>query len=339
MKCLLALLLALPALAQERPPAPVTTAPATPARFAHVIEALGTVQGREAVTLTARVTEKVARVHFEDGQAVEAGTLLVELDHDELDARLVEAKARLAQHEAEWGRVRRLAKADMATASERDAQRALLETARAEVSTIEAQIADRRITAPFKGVLGLRLVSPGALVSPGTVVATLDDLASVWLDFPVPSVHLGLLAPGQAVEARAAAWPDAFTGQVTALDTRIDPATRQVKVRARLPNESGRLRPGLLMMVTLRAGDGEALSVPEGALSPIGNRQRVYVVVDGKATLREVKIGRRVPGRVEILEGLQAGEPVVVDGVHKLRPGAPVNVVSEAVAPAPASAP
>ncbi|MEZ4475741.1 MAG: efflux RND transporter periplasmic adaptor subunit, partial [bacterium] len=120
---------------------------------------------------------------------------------------------------------------------------------------------------------------------------------------------------------------------------RIDKATRQVKVRARLSNESKRLRPGLLLTVTLRAGEGEVLSVPEGALSPIGTRQRVYVVVDGKATLREVKIGRRQPGRVEILEGLQVGEPVVVDGVHKLRPGAPVQVVSEAVKPAPASAP
>lgn len=328
------------AFAQGPPPAAVGTVQVGSTIFSKEVEALGTVVAHDAVTLTARVTEKVAQLHFTDGQQVQAGQLLVELERGDLDARLSEAQARLSGHEAEWDRVRRLAKANMATASERDAQRTLLETARADVATIEAQLKDRRIFAPFAGVLGLRRVSPGSLVTPGTAVATLDDLTSVWVDFPVSAVHLGLLAPGQAVEARASAWEGAiFVGEVVALDTRVDPATRQITVRAKFPNEDGRLRPGLLLMVLLRAGSSEALSVPEGALSPVGARQQVYVVQGTTAELREVRIGRRRPGLVEIVEGLKAGEQVVVDGVHKVRPGATLNITSAAGPAVPADAP
>ncbi len=340
MRSLLFLLLAVPAAAQGPGPVPVTVSAAADAVFSNRIEALGTVVAREAVTLTARVTEKVLSVEFVDGERVEAGKLLVQLERGDLDARLAQAKARLQGAESEWARVSKLARSDMATGSERDAQRTLVETARAEVATYEAQLRDRKIFAPFAGVVGLRRVSPGSLVTPGTVVATLDDLASVHLDFPVPAVYLGLVAPGQAIAAQAPAWPKSdFAGDVMAVDTRIDPVTRQALVRAKIPNEDGRLRPGLLMTVELLAGEGPALSVPEAALSPIGNRQRVFVVADDKAVVREVQVGRRQPGRAEILGGLKPGERVVVDGVHKVRPGSPVRVVGEAAPAAPGSAP
>lgn len=330
--CLLASLLAGgPAIAQPKKasaPVPVTVAPVTTETFEDRVAALGTVQAREAVSLTAPVTGRVVAVHFEDGQVVAEGTLLVELDNAETNAKRKEIQARLAQHEREWRRVARLAKADMATASERDAQRALMDAARAELGTLGAEVADRTITAPFAGVLGLRRVSPGALVSPGTPVTTLDAIDTVYVDFPVPTRHLAALKPGLEIEARAAAWPDPFAGEVTAIESRIDPITRSVTVRARIANPERRLRPGLLLNVVMSTGSTVALSVPEAALTPQGTQHRVYIVDgDGKAALVPVTIGRRKPGLVEIVAGLEPSSQVIVDGVHRVRPGAELKIV------------
>ena len=328
---LLALLVSAPALAQPAKQAaqaiPVQIAPMTPRVFEDVVEALGTVQSRESVSLTAPVTARVTAVHFTDGQAVSKGMLLVELDKAQSSAQEQEIRVRLAQAQAEWKRVKRLASADMATASERDAQRALMQTARAELATLGATLADRNIVAPFDGVLGLRRVSPGALVSPTTVVATLDAIDTVNLDFPVPAVHLASVAPGQRITAIAAAWKTPFIGEVVAIDSRVDPVTRSVLIRAKIDNEDGRLRPGLLMTVRLQTGKTEAPSLPEGALTPQGTAHRVYVVEDGKAALLPVEIGRRVPGFVEIVKGIPPGAQVIVEGVHRVRPGADVQIV------------
>lgn len=325
-------LLALTSLAVAQPkkkgaPVPVTVAPVTTQTFEDVVSALGTVRAREAVALTAPVTARVVAVHFEDGQAVEKGALLVELDKAETNARKQEIRARLAQHEKEYRRVRRLAKADMATASERDAQRALMDTARAELGTLGAELADRNIKAPFAGVLGLRRVSPGALVAPGTMVTTLDAIDSVYVDFPVPALHLAALKPGLQIEAKATAWPEPFAGEVTAVESRVDPVTRSVTVRARIQNPKRQLRPGLLLTVQLSTGKTVALSVPEAALTPQGTQHRVYVVDDGKAALKPVTIGRRKPGSVEIIAGLEPSDQVIVDGVHRVRPGAALQIV------------
>lgn len=331
MKPALALLLLVSAAAaqpkKKSPPVPVTVAAVGTHVFRDTVSALGTVRAREAVALTAPVTGRVIAVHFEDGQAVEAGTLLVELDTARVEARKKEIQARLAQHEKEWRRVRRLARADMATASERDAQKALMDTARAELGTLAAELADHAIKAPFTGVLGLRQVSPGSLVAPGTRVATLDAIDTINVDFPVPALHLAALKAGLPITAQAAAWPEPFTGEVVAVENRVDPVTRSVTVRARIPNPAGKLRPGLLLTVRLETGSTTALSVPEGALTPQGTRHRVYVVEDGKAALKEVEIGRRAPGKVEIVAGLSPDATVVVDGIHRVRPGAVLKVV------------
>lgn len=333
------LLASAPALGKKGPSkaVPVQVAPMAPRVFEDVVEALGTVQSREAVSLTAPVTARVVAVHFTDGQVVSKGTLLVELDKAQTSAQEREIRVRLSQAQSEWKRVKALAKADMATASERDAQRALMQAARAELGTVGAALADRNIVAPFSGVLGLRRVSPGALVSPTTVVATLDAIDSVNLDFPVPAKHLSALKPGQTVIAHAAAWKTPFTGTVVAIASRIDRVTRSVTVRARINNEDSRLRPGLLMTVRLQTGKTTASSVPEGALSPQGTTHRVYVVEDGKAALRPVEIGRRVPGFVEIIKGIPEGAKVIVDGVHRVRPGAAVAIVEATPAKPPAA--
>jgi membrane fusion protein (multidrug efflux system) len=170
-------------------------------------------------------------------------------------------------------------------------------------------------------------VSLGGLVNPGAVITTLDDLSVVKLDFAVPEVFLSTLQPGLTVEARSTAYSDAtFTGRVSSVDTRVDPTTRSVAIRALIDNRDGRLRPGMFMTVKLVRPAGQALMLPEQAIVPENDQHFVYVVADGKAHKREIKIGRRRPGEVEVLDGLGADDGVVVDGTLNLRDGVPVRV-------------
>jgi membrane fusion protein (multidrug efflux system) len=171
-------------------------------------------------------------------------------------------------------------------------------------------------------------VSIGTLVKPGDVITTLDDISIIKVDFTVPEVFLGALSVGMPIRVGVEAYPSrVFEGKVVGIDTRVDPVSRAVAVRAEIPNTDGVLRPGMLMTVSALKNPRVSLSVPEQSLVPLDDKQYVYVVgADMKAERREVKIGARVPGTVEILSGLKAGEKVVVDGTIRLRPGAVVKI-------------
>jgi membrane fusion protein (multidrug efflux system) len=297
--------------------------------FVERIEAIGTLQANESVTLTAKVTEKVARVHFADGQSVKDGQVLVEFTNAEEGALLAEARATLTEAEQQYERVEELAGKGYATKARLDDQSRAVDAARARARAIEARLADRLLRAPFAGVLGFRRVSPGTLVEPGTVVATLDDIDPMKLDFSVPETYLGALSPGQEVQAETAAFPDrAFKGAVETIDPRVDPVSRAVTVRALIDNADGTLRPGMLATVeVIRARDMVTL-VPEGALVPREKKQFVWVIgQDDTVTQREVSTGRRRPGAVEVLSGLRAGERVVAEGVSRVLPGGPVRII------------
>lgn len=185
--------------------------------------------------------------------------------------------------------------------------------------------------APFDGVVGLRNISLGALVQPGDVITTLDDDARLKLDFAVPSVFLGTLAPGVEVEARTRAFPDRlFRGTISSLDSRVDPVTRSVQVRALIDNADRLLRPGQLMTVELLRNPREALMVPESALLHRGDEHFVFVVSGEPPVVdkRPVEIGARRPGEAEVLAGLTRGEQVVTHGLQKVKPGAPVSIIA-----------
>jgi len=171
-------------------------------------------------------------------------------------------------------------------------------------------------------------VSVGTIVDTSTVITTLDDTSVIKLDFDVPEVFLANLQPGMQVAAHSAAWPGVdFNGNVAFIDTRVDPVTRSVTVRAVIPNEEERLRPGMFLTVSLLKQEATALTVPEEAVVPEGSRQYVFVVDnEGVAELREIETGRRRPGEVEILSGLQAGEIVITEGTQKARDGQTVTV-------------
>lgn len=318
-------------------PTPVTTIRLQPETFAERISAIGTVKARESVTITAKVSELVQQVHFDSGDEVRAGTPLITLSDRQQQAALAEAEANADEAERLYRRQSELAAQQLIARAQLDNQRAARDVAKARVGQIRAQIADRVIRAPFSGVLGLRQVSPGALVTPGTPIATLDELARVYVDFPLPEAQLSLATEGRAITGTAAAYPGrTFDGVVVIVDARVDPATRAVTVRADLPNPERLLRPGMLVNVILPSAERQALMVPEIAVVQVGRDSFVYLVKDdGSVEQVRLTLGARGGGKVEIVDGAKVGDRIVVDGTGKLRPGA--KITEGAATPPPAS--
>jgi membrane fusion protein, multidrug efflux system len=185
--------------------------------------------------------------------------------------------------------------------------------------------------------VGLRRISPGTLVEPGDTIVTLDDIDPIKLDFTVPETQLAMLAPGQQVTARSAAFRErAFSGRIATLDTRVDPITRAVTVRALVENPDQLLKPGMLLTVTVAGAERTALRIPEEALVPEGQQQFVYIVGrDNVVERRPIQIGIREPGFVEVRSGLKADERVITEGTIKVRPGQKVELMQEARQTAP----
>ena len=321
----------------EEPAATVTTTTAAVKPWSDTLEALGTARANESVMVTAKVTETVVRVNFEDGDLVEAGSVLVDLSGRAEVAGLEEAAAAYREAQRLFQRQQQLTEQKLIPASQLDAQRAAMESSRARLDATRARLADRVITAPFDGVLGFRQVSPGTLGTPGTTIASLDDISVIKLDFAVPEVFLSALSTGQEITARSAAYPEReFKGVVSTVDSRIDPVTRAVTVRAGIPNPGRELRPGMLLTVRVFRPERQALVIPEISVVQVAQAAHVFrVKADGTVAQVTVKLGQRRSGEVEVLEGLAAGDRIVVDGTVKLRDG--LRVV-EAATPVPAVA-
>ncbi len=308
------------------PPVTVRSTVIAPGEWQDSVQALGTAKANESLTITAKVSETVQKVAFDSGDFVEAGQVLVDLTGQVQLAGLEEARAAYKEAEQQLKRGEELAAKHLIPGSQLDTQRATRDAARARMDQVRAQLSDRVITAPFDGVLGLRQVSPGALVTPGTAITTLDDVSIIKLDFSVPETLIAALAPGQSVSALSAAYPEqVFTGVLRTIDSRVDPVTRSVLARADIPNPERRLRPGMLLTVDVRRAPRQALALPELALLQIGRNSFVFrVAADGTVAQVPVKTGARERGRVEILDGIAAGDRIVVEGTVKLRAGAKV---------------
>jgi len=319
----------------ERPPIPVVVSRPFEYEFADRIEALGTARANESVVITANVTETVSKVHFQDGQQVEAGALLVELESDEERAQLAEARANRADARLRFERVSDLAESGTESQSRYDEVRTALDAAEARMAELEARVADRQIRAPFAGILGLREVSPGTLVQPGDRITTLDDVDPIKLDFSVPESFLAILQTGLAVSTENVAYPGRrFVGRVTAIDSRVDAATRSIRARAVIENADQALRPGMLLTLVLRTNPERSLALEEQALVPRGSSQYVVVLDEEDRPRRtEIRIGRRVPGLVEVLSGLAPDARVVIDGASLVPTDGVVRVLREQAPP------
>lgn len=320
--------------AQDRATPSVVLAPAQVKSFPLAAEALGNARANESVDIRAKITATLMEIRFEEGQTVKAGDILVMLDDRELVADLAGAKATQVEAEASFKRSRELFKTKVGSESQLLQDQARKIAGEAMVSVAEARLADTVVRAPFDGQLGLRRVSIGSLLSPTTVITTLDDTHVIKVDFDLPEIYLSRLQQGLIVQAHSAAYPNEdFIGKVSSVDTRVDPISRSIRVRSIMANDQGHLRPGMFLTVTLLDQSVEALVIPERALIPERSLQYVFVVDEsGIAERRAVIIGRRRPGEVEIIEGLTAGEKVIVDGTQKARDGQAVEVIETEVA-------
>ncbi|HEV2867157.1 MAG TPA: efflux RND transporter periplasmic adaptor subunit [Allosphingosinicella sp.] len=312
----------------QRPPPLVKAEPAATMRFADRIEAVGTARANEQVTMSAPVTERIVRLNFDDGSFVRAGQVIAVLQQGQQGAELREIQARQRQAEQQLRRIETLKARGFVSRADYDAQVAAAAAARAQAQGVEAQIGERVIRAPFSGWVSLRNISVGAVAGQGTDIATISDVSTIKLDFTVPETLLRAIRPGLPIEARSAAYPDQpFNGTIHTIDPVVDPNTRAIMVRARLPNPQRLLRPGMLLTVVIENMPRLALSVPELAVIGEGESRFVYVVDPaGKARRTPVRTGQRAAGRIEILEGLRPGQRVVTEGIVKVADGMQVRV-------------
>lgn len=310
---------------------PVKAVPATTGTINHDISAVGTLLADESVVVRPEVAGRIAAIHFTEGQFVARGAKLVTLDAAEVQAQLAGSAAdeRLSAQRAE--RAAELYKKNFVSQQALDDAREAYKKAAARRREDEARLAKTEIHAPFAGVVGLRQVSAGAYLKAGEDVVRLDKIDVIKLDFRVPEVYLGQMRKDQPLSVGVDAFPgEKFTGRVFAIETTVDEKTRTMLLRARVPNPGGKLRPGMFARVTLDLGsNSQAILVPEQAVVPRGDKNFVFRVVDGKATLTEVALGSRRAGEVEIVRGLKAGEQVVTDGQIRLQEGISVTVLPE----------
>ena len=323
-----------PAMAQSRGgPTGVIVSPVAQTDWVETVEALGTLKAREQVVITSTVADKVATINFDDGQTISEGAVILELEAGEEKAEVEAAKSALNEAQKQYKRAKELLAKGATAQSVLDEQRRNYEIAKADVGVAEAQLQDHIIRAPFAGTLGIRQVSPGAYINAGQVITNLTDTRTMRLDFNVPEVFLSSIKPGQVVKVKTAVYRDSvFDGIVTAVDNQVDPISRAFSVRATLQNPDGKLKAGMLMSVTLEKDPEQTLAIPESTLIPESTRNYVYVVETAEeqstAKKKEVTIGRRQAGTVEILKGLEPGELIVSHGALKLADGRPVKVLA-----------
>lgn len=311
--------------------------------FSDSLEVLGVARGRRSLDITSSTTELISRVMFRDGQRVAAGTPLVELRADEQAADSIEARSRMDQAERTWRRWQELADRGIAPRVTAEEAEAAYEAARASYQAAQARRGERIIRAPFAGVVGLSDVTAGALVNPGVVIATLDDISVVRVEFPVPERYLSAITTGLPVTATADAWPgEVFSGRISLLDTRVNEQTRAITARAEFANPSGRIRPGMMMRVSVERGERRAPAVPESAVQYEGASAYVYRIVSAEegATAQRLTVETGVVenGFVEIVSGLSLNEQVVGSGLNRIQPGASVRVSAPAARSAAANA-
>jgi membrane fusion protein (multidrug efflux system) len=305
------------------------------------IRTVGTLRADESVVVRPEVAGRIVKIHFAEGERVKAGVPLFSLDASVWRADLNEAQANLIKARRADTRADELSTRQLIAKSDVDTVKAELGVSQARVASAQAQLAKATIVAPFEGVLGLREVSEGEFVNPGQALVGLVKLDPIEVDFSLPESELSRVAPGQTLRIEVDAYPGRdFVGTVSAIDPNIDIASRSAKLRAGIANPENLLRPGLFARITLDQGDGtrQALMLPEQALLQQGDTRFVYRVVDGKAARTEVKTGLRVPGKIEIVSGLSAGDQVITAGQSKpmMFDGAAVMVAG---APAAAATP
>ncbi len=298
-----------------------------PQTVTQTLEAIGTTKAIESIEVTSTIAERITSLPMQEGAKVKKGAILIELEKAEEQALLKSAKINLKEQKREYARIEDLVRTKSIPSSELDKRQSLIDNAEAHIAEVSARLAERTLTAPFDGVIGLRNLSAGALARPGDTITTLDAIEKLNIDFFIPEKHLGLLKVGNNVNTQSAAYPgQTFTGTISTLDSRVDPVNRSIKVRATIDNKALKLRPGMLLTLNIVNSTQQLMMVPEQAVFMRGQQHFVYSV-DAQNTVAEtpVSTGVRQKGIVEITQGLALGDNIVLQGLLKVNPGSKVT--------------
>ncbi|WNO61400.1 efflux RND transporter periplasmic adaptor subunit [Rheinheimera sp. MMS21-TC3] len=293
------------------------------------VSSLGTGIANQSIKVTSPTSDFITELNIEEGKAIKKDAVIARLHDVQERARVTELEAVLSDQKRQLGRLKNLATTQATAQSLIDEQQTRVNTSIAQLDIAKAQLAEMTITAPFDGYLGLRQVSKGAYLNSGTVITTLDDLNTLKVEFSVAEHYLAALKLGMPFNIKNAAYGDiTFTGKVSAIDTRLDPVTRTITVHGQIENSDLRLRPGMLLQVQLVLEERVVMQISEKALVPQQDKQFVYLVdADNKVSRKEVTIGQRIPGWVEVISGLKDGDIIVIEGTQKLREGSMINQV------------
>lgn len=330
--------------AAAKPGLPVKAEAVTISRISDDVSAVGSLMAEESVIIRPEIDGRIVGLHFQEGQAITAGTRLVTIDSTEYEAQTAAQRADLKTEEQRLVRTKELYEQKFISKDALDVQVGNVARLKAHVEEAESRTAKTVLKAPFSGILGLRQVSPGAYVKAGSDIVRLENVSSIKVDFRIPENYLSKIHPNQEIAVKLDAYPgEEFKGRVYAVEPVVDERTRTIAMRARIPNKGFKLKPGMFVRVVITLDSRpNAVVVPEQAIWPQGKDSFVFRVVDGKAALTKVDIGNRAPGTVEILKGLAANDMVITDGQMKLKDGAPVTVIgappaAPAAPPAPAA--
>lgn len=310
-------------------PAPVTVIMAAPAGTAGVLSVSGTLRAPEQVQLRAEATGRVVWLNMPEGSRVEAGALLARINDAELRALRKKITAQLQLAEQRLNRLKTLRNAGGVSADELESAEQERASLQAELEQTDARLALCELKAPFSGVLGLRRISNGSIVSPQDVFCTLTQTDGMQLDFSVPAQYAASVQKGSSISFTGESGNDTLNAVVIASEAGLDEQTRTLTVRARVQGRHEALKPGMfckvLVPLTQQAG---SISLPTEALVPVMRGYQVYVVKQGKASAVPIEISERTEQNVVVKSGLQVGDSVITRGLLGLRPGAQVRVVN-----------
>lgn len=298
-------------------------------RLDNTINITGAVLANESIALTSEVAGKISRIYFKEGDRVRKGDLLVKINDEELRAQLERLKYTRQLNEDMESRMSQLLERDAISQEEYDITLTELKTSTADIKALEAQIDKAQIRAPFSGIVGLRYVSEGSYIAPSTVIASLYSVDPAKIEFSIPGRYGNSIKTGNKINFTTEGSEEVFTGEVYALEPRIDPTTRTLTVRALSPNKDRKLIPGQFVRISLTLSSKEnAIMVPSFSVVPEANGHLVYLVNKGKADSVKVNIGFRGAREVEIVSGIKAGDTLVVSGIQQIKDGADVLVKS-----------
>lgn len=299
-----------------------------PGTISRRITTVGKLRANEFVTLRAEMQGRIKEIAFKEGSIVKKGDILIRFDDEELQAELARAEADVEYRQVRFGRFESLQNKGLGRGTEYDQERGQLNMAKAAVEVARAKLAKATIYAPFEGKIGLIDVSVGAIVDGQKELVTLVDFDPMKIDFKIPEKFIHDIGVGQTAEVKLDSMPDQiFQATVEAIDSRVDPQTHSIAVRATIPNADGKLQTGLFGSVGVIIGvKNDALLVPESALGREGDIEFVWIVVNGKTGRKRVLTGTKENGQAEITAGLRPGEIVVTSGQLKLGEGTAVKI-------------